>query len=185
MANTSSSLADLPTDILVDIFPYLDARSFLALCSTCKSFNAYSLDASYWRRVTQSTFRVPNQPLVENDGARWQKLYRRMFIQTRVFTWGLTEKGRLGHSHNTPHCAFPGEMRGRDNLGVIADMQCGGWSTTFLTSAGTLHTTGTLDGQRFGSANRSLKALKFAEAFTFLSGTLRSSQQDALKETYC
>lgn len=170
MENTSSPLANLPTDILVEIFPYLDARSFLALCSTCKSFREYTLDATYWRHVTQSTFRVPNQPLVENDGARWQKLYRRMFTQTRVFTWGDTSRGRLGHSHRVPFCAFPAEMRGRDELGVIADMQCGGWSTTFLTSAGTLHTTGVLDGQRtFGSRSAGLHALRFPEAFTFLS----------------
>ncbi|KAF2705928.1 RCC1/BLIP-II [Pleomassaria siparia CBS 279.74] len=155
-------LTDLPLDILVLVFPYLDAESFLALTSTCKAFNQDSirLDPTYWRHATQTAFRVPNQPVVEYDGARWQKLYRRLLTQSHVFTWGNTDNQRLGHSfreritrpgrqiwNQQLRCSFPTEMEHTEELGIIADMQCGGWSTTLLTSKGTLHTTGVLDGQ--------------------------------------
>jgi len=137
-------LADLPVDILVLIFPYFDAKTFLAFTSTSKAFRQLRLDAAYWSNVTQATFRVPNQPVVEHDGARWQKLYRRMLTQSRVFTWGNNGNGQLGHReqevqfplgprrppgrprmiHNT-HCPFPTEMENTRDLGIIADMQCG------------------------------------------------------------
>jgi SCF-associated factor 1 len=150
-AEPVSPLANLPTDILVAIFPYLDAKSFLALCSTCKGLHeGYANDATYWRHATRSKFRVPNQPVVENDGARWQKLFRRMTTQARVFTWGEPSKNRLGHSRRERACPFPIQLDGADKLGVIADMQCGGWSTTFLTSKGTLHTVGVLNGMLIG-----------------------------------
>jgi SCF-associated factor 1 len=139
-----SSLTDLPLDILVLVFPYLDAKSFLALCSTCKALNQDSirLDPAYWSYATQTAFRVPNQPVVKHDGARWQKMYRRMLTQSHVFTWGSNVNGRLGHSYapHTPqerhppgrrrlihnaHCSFPTEMENTMDLGIIADMQCG------------------------------------------------------------
>lgn len=40
-------------------------------------------------------------------------------------------------------------MQDTENLGIISDMQCGGWSTTLLTSKGALHTCGVLDGLQF------------------------------------
>ena len=45
-------------DILVLIFPYLDAKSFLALCSTCTALQQPSirLDPTYWSHQTRSTF---------------------------------------------------------------------------------------------------------------------------------
>jgi SCF-associated factor 1 len=148
MADNTTSITDLPLDILVLIFPYLDAKSFLAFCSSCKAFQQPSirLDPAYWRFVTRSAFRVPNQPVVQNDGDRWQKMYRRLFTQSRVYTWGNNTMSRLGHSyeqhvydpsssiprmrrpgrmrHNT-HVALPTEMDSTRELGVIADMQCG------------------------------------------------------------
>ena len=150
MADTISSITDLPLDILVLVFPYLDAKSFLSLCSTCKAFQQSSirLDPAYWSFATRSTFRVPNQPVVQHDGVRWQKMYRRLLTQSRVFTWGCNTHSRLGHSYdgerahqnptmprvrrpgalrfqNNNHCSFPTEMEDTRNLGVIADMQCG------------------------------------------------------------
>lgn len=143
----TTSITDLPLDILVLIFPYLDAKSFLALCSTCKAFQQPSirLDPAYWSFATRSAFRVPNQPIVQHDGIRWQKLYRRMLTQSRVFTWGKNEHNRLGHGYGrTPggplplpggpgrmrrfghvRVAFPTEMDDTRQLGIIADMQCG------------------------------------------------------------
>ncbi|KAF2797529.1 hypothetical protein K505DRAFT_269299, partial [Melanomma pulvis-pyrius CBS 109.77] len=163
--NNPISLTDLPLDILVLIFPYLDARSFLALCSTCKALqqDAIRLDPTYWSHATQTVFRVPNQPLVSHDGARWQKMYRRMLTQSHVFTWGKKADGRLGHSSLNPvdprrpppqrrtyhstYCPFPIEMENTRELGIIADMQCGGWSTTILSSKGSLYTAGVLNGE--------------------------------------
>ena len=147
MAKAPLSITDLPLDILVLIFPYLDAKSFLALCGACKGFQQPSirLDPAYWSHVTRSTFRIPNQPVVQHDGVRWQKMYRRLFTQSHVFTWGQNTHNRLGHSdervfHRNPtappilrpglmgfntHIAFPLEMEDTRDLGILADMQCG------------------------------------------------------------
>ena len=148
MADRVSSITDLPVDVLVLIFPYLNAKDFLALCGTCKALQQDSirLDPAYWRHATQAAFRVRNQPVIEHDGVRWQKLYRRMLTQSRVFTWGSNSDHRLGHSypqlqparrgrgpripvgrrfqHNS-HIHFPTPMEKVQELGVIADMQCG------------------------------------------------------------
>ncbi|PSN65922.1 RCC1/BLIP-II [Corynespora cassiicola Philippines] len=168
MADKVTNITELPLDILVLVLPYLDAKSFLAFCSTCKAFQQPSirLDPAYWSHATRSTFRVPNQPVVQHDGPRWQNMYRRMLHQSRVFTWGSNQHQRLGHSyaariprnpmippgfrrHRFPqkeHCSIPTEMERVQELGVIADLQCGGWSTTILDSEGSLHTVGVLDG---------------------------------------
>ena len=150
MTDKATPITDLPVDILVIIFPYLDAKSFLSLCSTCKAFQQPSirLDPAYWSFATRSAFRVPNQPVVQHDGVRWQKLYRRMLTQSHVYTWGLNGHCRLGHGYaeslpgghgqmlmprrpgrmvrgGRTKCAFPTEMDDTRQLGVIADMQCG------------------------------------------------------------
>lgn len=150
MTDMTSSITDLPLDILVLVFPYLDAKSFLSFCSTCKAFQQASirLDPAYWSFVTRSDFRVPNQPVVQHDGLRWQKLYRRMLTQSHVYTWGNNGHSRLGHSYEDiprlrhgnmlplrrpgrrfpagrADCAFPTEMEDTRGLGIIADMQCG------------------------------------------------------------
>ena len=42
-------------------------------------------------------------------------------------------------------------MAGLGGLGVISDMQCGGWSTTLLTARGELYIVGVMDGlERLG-----------------------------------
>jgi len=146
MADKVTNLTELPLDILVLVFPYLDANSFLALCSTCKAFQQPSirLDPAYWSYATRSVFRVPNQPVVQHDGVRWQKMYRRLLTQSRVYTWGNNTHHRLGHSyddeesvvrnpraplfrrfHQNSYCSLPTEMEGTRELGVIADLQCG------------------------------------------------------------
>lgn len=150
MSDNLSSITDLPLDILVLIFPYLDAKSFLALCGTCRGFQQSSirLDPAYWSFATRSTFRVPNQPVVQHDGIRWQKMYRRLLTQSRVYTWGCNSHSRLGHSygdvpprqnsaiprmlrpgriraHVETNCSYPTEMEDTRDLGIIADMQCG------------------------------------------------------------
>ena len=41
--------------------------------------------------------------------------------------------------------SWPTETHVHDDVGVIADLQCGGWSTTILSSDGRLYSTGSLD----------------------------------------
>jgi SCF-associated factor 1 len=145
MADKVANITELPLDILVLVFPYLDAKSFLSFCSTCKAFQQPSirLDPAYWSYATRSAFRVPNQPIVQHDGVRWQKMYRRLLTQSRVYTWGNNSHRRLGHSYGddqlsvrTPRMprirrlgnesiSTPTEMEGTRALGVVADLQCG------------------------------------------------------------
>lgn len=135
------NILDLPIDILLLIFPYLDVPSFVSFTSSCKPLSDPSLAqySPYWSHATHSTFRVPNQPVVENDGKRWQNLYKRLRTQSRVFTWGNNEKACLGHSYESledhalrtrramggMHVSWPTEMGNTKSLGIIADMQCG------------------------------------------------------------
>ncbi|KAH6642199.1 regulator of chromosome condensation 1/beta-lactamase-inhibitor protein II [Boeremia exigua] len=190
MTDKTTSITDLPLDIIVLIFPYLDAKSFLSLCSTCKALQQPSirLDPAYWSFATRSTFRVPNQPVVQHDGLRWQKLYRRMLTQSHVYTWGHNGHNRLGHSFREAipggsmllprrplprrlrgpvNCSFPTEMEDTRQLGVIADMQCGGWSTTLLNADGILYTAGMLDGQVALSSNEGMRRLTFPTGFQY------------------
>lgn len=163
---SQTKLLDLPIDILYLIFPYLDVPEFVALTSTCKVLHQeLSQYAPYWRTATRSTFRVPNQPVVENDGERWRKMYKRFTTQSKVYTWGNNDKGVLGHSTVTAatlnaappglrmrmsrrsrHVSWPTEMANTHDIGNIADMQCGGWSTNLLTSKGAIYSVGVLDG---------------------------------------
>ncbi|KAF1990015.1 RCC1/BLIP-II, partial [Aulographum hederae CBS 113979] len=98
----SLKLTDLPVDILFLIFPQLDAKSFVALTRTCKAFYQPDIryEHSYWSHATRSTFRVPNHPVIQADGRRWQALYKRLLTQSRVFTWGSNGHGCLGHSYD-------------------------------------------------------------------------------------
>lgn len=179
MANgsTPTTLLDLPVDLLVLVFPYLDAASFLSLTSTCTALHtsAFMSDSTFWSMLVRRDFRVPNQPVVQHDGKRWAKLYKRLRTQSRIFTWGSNERfsclghapskpdegnsngrfgGRLGRripprSRNRAGVGWPVEMAGTEELGIISDLQCGGWSTSLLTSKGALYAVGVLDGQAF------------------------------------
>ena len=135
----------------------------------------YQKDPLYWRTKTSSTFRTPVSPLLRTDGARWYSLYRRLKTQTRLYTWGQGLKGNLGHGmglrrdpplpHPSPHIVrgrgtfnqpprlvfqrttstWPTEAHVPDEVGVIADLQCGGWSTIILSAAGKLYATGSIN----------------------------------------
>jgi SCF-associated factor 1 len=170
--NINPPLLDLPVDILLLIFPYLDADSFLSLTSSCKSLHQpeFVYEATFWSSIVRSTFRVPNQPVVQNDGERWHQLYKRMRMQSRVMTWGDNQKACLGHSYNSPavgfrmrggphrgharavrqnHISWPKKMDNTENIGIVSDLQCGGWSTSLLTSKGAIYTVGVMDGLQF------------------------------------
>lgn len=111
-----------------------------------------------------------------------------MLTQSHVYTWGSNGHSRLGHSYGDPalagsmllprrpgrlgrrgriDCAFPTEMEDTQQLGIIADMQCGGWSTTLLTAEGKLHTAGVLDGQTTLASQDRIAPLTFPTAFMY------------------
>jgi SCF-associated factor 1 len=50
-------------------------------------------------------------------------------------------------------------------MGIIADLQCGGWSTTILNSKGTLYSVGVLDGERSFGGSADPKALRFPAGY--------------------
>jgi SCF-associated factor 1 len=177
-----TQLLDLPVDILYLILPYLDVTSFVALTSTCTALHQPDIAqyAPYWSSSARHTFRVPNQLVVENDGLRWQKMYRRLLTESHCFTWGNNDRMCLGHGHQQhmgspfgrggigpagrrrpilrarQHVSWPTEMENMKQLGIIADMQCGGWSTNFLTSKGGLYSVGVMDGIVVGQPAKSV-----------------------------
>ena len=167
------NLLDLPEEVLSLIVLDVPPQDYLKLCRISKQ--AYSMlrqDSTYWRTLTASTFRLPISPLLAADGPRWYSLYRKLATQTRLYTWGQGLKGNLGQGrslrappqgpirgirgHHLPHASprvtfqrtssdWPTEAHVPDEVGVIADLQCGGWSTTILSSDGKLYTAGALD----------------------------------------
>lgn len=165
---TPTGILDLPVELLHSIFSYLDVSTFLHLTSSCTALHKpeFTHDAAYWSTLVRTTFRVPNQPVVEKEGKRWQRLFKRLLTQSKVYTWGNNEKACLGHSYETAstlqgldpprarhlralrrrHIPWPEKMQRVDDLGVISDLQCGGWSTTLLTAKGALYTVGVMDG---------------------------------------
>ena len=133
------NLTELPTDIVVLLFPYLNAADFLALTSCTSTFHSYRQDPTFWRDLTQRTFRIPPQPLLTDNGARWQWLYKSLLTQTHVFTWGNNDQSTLGHSFLVVPTAtrrnmynalarrigWPTKMEYMEEVGVVSDVQCG------------------------------------------------------------
>ncbi|TID19007.1 RCC1/BLIP-II protein [Venturia nashicola] len=181
-----TTFSDLPLDIVALVVPYLDASSFLSLCATCKSLNEpnFRSDSSYWTHATRSKFRLPNRLGPQVDGLHWQRLYKRLLTQSRVYTWGQNTHGCLGHGIDEVDAprqiytrgmgprvvsrhrvvtdqAWPGEMTQARHLGVIADLQCGGWSTTVLNDKGVLFTVGVIDGQLDGGEHSDMTRMTF------------------------
>lgn len=194
-ANPKTTFLDLPLDIILLICPYLDVGSFLSLCATCKALGCHAVryDSAYWSQAIQLTFRVPNQPVVQKDGRRLSHLYQRLKTQSQAYTWGSNSRGCLGHPPRSSSnlmrvdrrwgrvpnlerssAGVPNIMDGARDLGIIADLQCGGWSTTILTSKGTLHTVGVLNGLRSYSRHSLLAEKKF-QIHTFPPGYPDSS----------
>lgn len=161
---SSNVLESLPIEIWLMITPYLNAKDLLSFCASSRQIQQNSEireSASYWSRLTISTFRVRNRLVVEHDGRRWMGLYRRMRTQTKPFGWGNNDRGCMGlqqnggaitgamrrgrrvhpgHGHMQLH--WPKELDLGVEGGVIADLQCGGWSTVTLSVKGVLSLTG-------------------------------------------
>ncbi|KIY03742.1 uncharacterized protein Z520_00433 [Fonsecaea multimorphosa CBS 102226] len=60
--------------------------------------------------------------------------------------------------------SWPTEAHIPDEVGVIADLQCGGWSTTILSSDGKLYTTGSIDsmnGRLVGESSDHFRQLQY------------------------
>lgn len=164
------NILDLPEDILSLVFVLLNPKDFLSLCRSSKVlYNNYQKDSLFWRTKTSTTFRTPISPLLKTDGARWYSLYRRLKTQTRLFTWGQGIKGNLApgieprrgrivgrimphaprHHYVRTTSNWPTETKVPDDVGIIADLQCGGWSTIILSSAGKLYATGSIDSANY------------------------------------
>ena len=177
--SSTGSFLNLPLDILVTIFPYLEAKDFLALCGTCRALNddALRFDNAYWSQAAQKTFRVRNRPKIPN----WYRLYYRLRTQSKVYTWGQNSRGCLGHKKMQPDLAsepqrrltfsegltapgIPEQMAKHSEIGVIADLQCGGWSTSLLNSKGIIYTVGDINGgSRFAFRSRTHKLRKMGD----------------------
>ena len=182
-----AKFGDLPLDILILIFPYLEPVDFLNLTSTCRSLAEPETrhEPSYWRYQTQAKFRVPNRPAVQADGLRWQSLFKRLRTQSRVYTWGQNTHGCLGRDTtdqtygmrprrgpalgprvvgqplSQQRSTWPREMGRARDIGVISDLQCGGWSTSLLTDDGVIRTVGVLNGMTQWNARDELTPLSF------------------------
>jgi SCF-associated factor 1 len=181
---------DLPQDVLEIIFLYLYPRSFLDCCSITKEFWASEhRNPTYWRVTTSTTFRIPISPLLHAEGDRWYWLYKKLRTQTNAFTWGQGGYGELGlpfvpparQSLSLPRGrqdrasepseqvplpdhqdhAWPSKMDVPEEVGVIADLQCGGWSTTLLSSQGHLYSVGVLDEDQHGRPVDRLTRLEY------------------------
>ncbi|KAL9086496.1 MAG: hypothetical protein Q9165_007112 [Trypethelium subeluteriae] len=186
MSSSTVPVLELPKEVLDIILSYLEPKSLLNLCSTCRALNHpdIRLNATYWRQAVRS-YRVPNQPVIEGDGERWQKLYRRLVTQTHAYAWGSNEYGSLGRdfetqSHNlgsglrrfyeiaAKNESVPQEMDDASKLGVLVDLQCTARATTVLTSQGILCSVGALS--EVGNRNPAFRDMIFPPGFPSLRG---------------
>ena len=113
-----------------------------------KALHTYHQDPTFWHALTRTTFRIPDQPLLR--GARWQWLYKKLLTQTRLYTWGDNKSGNLGHENPGPQtqrlspraavhgrawrteagsAGWPKQPLITEDVGIVADVQCG-WVET-------------------------------------------------------
>lgn len=118
--------------------------------------------------------------MLKADGARWYHLYRRLKTQTRLYTWGQGIKGSLGLGVAGGRRAIPIMRRGPprpaqtfprttsqwptlthvpNDIKVIADLQCGGFSTSILSSDGKLYVVGIIDSKDMNNAGEAVETL--------------------------
>lgn len=168
-------ILDLPEDILSLVFVLLTPKDFLSFCRSSKLlYTNYQKDSLFWRTKVSTIFRTPISPLLKTDGARWYSLFHRLRTQTRLYTWGQGLKGNLGQGVSinrgprsrgriagrvipaAPRLRFqrttsnwPTEAHVPDEVGVVADLQCGGWSTIILSSTGKLYAIGSINSANF------------------------------------
>ena len=159
------------------------------------AYERYHLDPLYWRVRTSETFRLPISPLLygERDQSaaggtpvptfarNWAWLYKTLRTQTRPFSWGQGVEGGLGPSpglrgvrnrfrprggvFQRTTSSWPTEIHVGQEVGIIVDIQCGGWSTTILTSDGKLFTVGILDASNAQHTGRPVEHLTQLQKF--------------------
>ena len=150
-----TSLEDIPYEVLTGtLLPLLDSRGtscpvinkvdtdILSLSATCRFLNTVAQDQAFWRIRTLQTFRLPPQPIRQKG---WDDLYKRLST-AKVFTWGINEFGRLGHSYDPSpqgrvykaHVRSPTEIEMLRNE-IVVDLKMGGWSGWALTAAGKVY----------------------------------------------
>ena len=111
----------------------------------------------------------------------WSWLYKTLRTQTRPFSWGQGIEGGLGPSPGLRNIrnrfrprggtfqrttsSWPTEIHVRDEIGIVVDIQCGGWSTTVLTSDGMLFTVGILDASNTQHTGRPVEHLTQLQKF--------------------
>ncbi|KAK2852137.1 hypothetical protein FQN49_005336, partial [Arthroderma sp. PD_2] len=160
-----AKLEDLPEDILVLIFPLLDVPDFLSLCTVNKYFHeVFSKNPEFWREITTKSFRIPVQPLLRANGPRWYWLYKNLRMHTRVYEWGGSGRSLL---HSSSNKTWPAKSQASAKIGNIVDLQCGGWSSSCLTSDGELYLAGRIDGLEYDYASPlGYRRLSFGLGFT-------------------
>ena len=111
----------------------------------------------------------------------WSWLYKTLRTQTRPFSWGQGIEGGLGPSpglrnvrnrfrprggtFQRTNSSWPTEIHVRDEIGIVVDIQCGGWSTTMLTSDGKLFTVGILDASNTRHTGQPVESLTQLQKF--------------------
>lgn len=181
MAKEPTTFSNLPPEIIFHILPHLEVRDFLNLTASNKDlYTKYINEAGFWTRATRKTFRVANQPVVERDGERWRKLYKRLMTQTKAYGWGENGHNCLSqpiytdgtaqgimHRRRMMNISWPKKMLHTGSIGIISDMQCGGWSTSLLTSNGALRISGVLDGGDITQGSTTFNSiLRYPTGFT-------------------
>ena len=81
---------------------------------------------------------------------------------------------------------WPTEVDIPDEVGVIADLQCGGWSTTVLSAAGKLYTSGVIDsrnGRLIGEATDHFRRLEYLTQSTSAINQFSSGRSHVLALT--
>ncbi|EER37403.1 conserved hypothetical protein [Histoplasma capsulatum H143] len=154
----STTLVDLPDDILFHIFLYLEPGEFLSLCGVNRHMQSNFKEASeYWRVHTLRTFRIPIRRLFHPNGPRWYSLYKTLSAKCRIFTWGRVDW------LNPVDKPWPAEIRVPGGIGNVADLQCSQFSIAILTSDGIIYLEGFLYNDFFET--RDFKPLRFPSRF--------------------
>ncbi|KAG8927718.1 hypothetical protein FRC03_000435 [Tulasnella sp. 419] len=142
-----ASISDLPYELLVDqLLPLLPTPALLALTCTSKFFAEVCSDAVLWKRRLQLDFNFSSS----GDTARTSgfKLIYKGMHKPKVYTWGESTWGRLGHDGDTlgegDSIPYPIELKFDSR---IVSLVSGGWSFHALDDKGKLHVWGNLHAQ--------------------------------------
>jgi SCF-associated factor 1 len=123
---TSIRLPDLPEDILLLIFPYLQATDFLSLCCINKHFyRTFREDSSYWRYHAKNILNLPRHYQSKFEAVTSRQMCETYYKRAKLFIWG----NPCRPAYNLPleqegHLEWPTEIQAAASLGTIIDVQC-------------------------------------------------------------